>query len=476
MPSPTPRPPRSPSSPKLYAGVKLREIRTRQGMTQAEYASALGVSLSYLNQMENNHRPVPARVVLALAAAFGIDVTELAAGSTERTVADMREALADPVFGTAPPPLGDLQLVAANAPNFARAFLTLHRAHRENEERLAQLDEALGRDEGTLAPVPWEEVRDFFHYCDNYLDAIDRAAETFGLSLPQDRRPALAARLAERHGLTVTLAADAPLRRLDRAARRLTIAAHAAPATQAFQLLHQIALLEHGDLLEATLDLAGFRTEAARAICKTGLANYLAGAALLPYQRFAEAARTLRHDLEALALTFDASIEQVGQRLSTLQRPGARGIPFYFVRVDQAGTITKRHSATRLQFARFGGACPLWNVHQAFETPGRFLRQLAETPDGTRYLCLARDVSKPGGSFKAPVQRYAIGLGCEIAHAASVVYADDLDLRNASAWQPIGISCRICERRDCHQRAVPPLERPLVVDPDERDVLPYRIG
>jgi predicted transcriptional regulator/transcriptional regulator with XRE-family HTH domain len=463
------------SSPKLYAGVKLREIRTRQGMTQAEYAAALGVSLSYLNQMENNHRPVPARVVLALAAAFGTDVTELAAGSTERTVADMREALADPVFGTAPP-LGDLQLVAANAPNLARAFLTLHRAHRESQERLAQLNEALGRDEGALAPVPWEEVRDFFHYCDNYLDAIDRAAETFGLSLGPDRAAALAGRLESRHGLTVSLAPGATLRRLDRAARRLTLAAHAAPATQAFQLLHQIALLEHDDLLEATLDLARFRSEAARAICKTGLANYFAGAALLPYLRFAEAARTLRHDLEALALSFDASIEQVSQRLSTLQRTGARGVPFYFVRVDQAGTITKRHSATRFQFARFGGACPLWNVHQAFETPGRFLRQLAETPDGTRYLCLARDVSKSGGSFHAPVRRYAIGLGCEIAHAGSVVYADDLDLRNDAAFQPIGISCRICERRNCHQRAVPPLERPLVVDPDARDVLPYRIA
>ena len=151
-------------------------------------------------------------------------------------------------------------------------------------------------------------------------------------------------------------------------------------------------------------------------------------------------------------------------------------MPFFFVRVDQAGTITKRHSATRLQFARFGGGCPLWNVHQAFETPGRFLRQLAETPDGARYLCLARDVSKPGGGFRAPVRRYAIGLGCEIAHAGALVYADDLDLKNAAAYQPIGVSCRICERRDCHQRALPPLEWPLTVDPNARGVLPYRIG
>ena len=259
------------------------------------------------------------------------------------------------------------------------------------------------------------------------------------------------------------------------ASPRHPLAAHSGPATQAFQALHQIALIEHDDLLEATLDLARFRTEAARAICKTGLANYFAGAALLPYARFLTRAQALRHDLETLAQVFDASIEQVGQRLSTLQRAGAKGVPFYFVRVDQAGTITKRHSATRLQFARFGGACPLWNVHQAFETPGRFLRQLAETPDGVRYVCLARDVSKSGGSFRAPVRRYAIGLGCEIAHAASLVYADDLDIRNDAAYQPIGISCRFCERQSCPQRAVPPLDRPLSVDPNERGLLPYRI-
>ena len=194
---------------------------------------------------------------------------------------------------------------------------------------------------------------------------------------------------------------------------------------------------------------------------------------MLPYRRFLAAAHDVRHDLEVLADRFGASVEQVAHRLSTLQRPGAKGIPFFFVRVDQAGTITKRHSATRLQFARFGGACPLWNVHQAFETPGRFLRQLAETPDGGRYFCLARDVSKSGGSFKAPVRRYAIGLGCEVKHAGAVVYADDLIGGKQQTFEPIGISCRICERENCHQRSVPPLERRLKVDPNTRGVLPY---
>jgi predicted transcriptional regulator/DNA-binding XRE family transcriptional regulator len=462
---------------KLYAGAKLREIRGRIGLTQKAFAAKLGVSLPYLNQMENNHRPLAAAVVLGLAREFGFDVTELATGDPERLVGDLREAFGDPVFADAAPPLADLRLLASNAPALARAVLTLHRAYRQGHERLASLDEVLGRDDAALRPSPWEEVRDFFHYCDNYIDAIDRAAERFATQPdgPEDVAARAEAALAAA-GTAVTLDDFAGLARLDRAAGRLRLSSRAAAPTRRFQLLHQTALLTQDRLIEATLDLARFRTPEAREIARLGLANYFAGAALMPYGRFLAAARETRHDLERLADIFGCSLEQVAHRLATLQRPGAKGVPFFFVRVDQAGTITKRHSATRLQFARFGGACPLWNVHRAFETPGRFLRQLAETPDGVRYFCLAMAVTKTGGAFRAPVRRFAIGLGCEIAHAGALVYADDLDPTRPAAFEPIGISCRICERRDCHQRSVPPLERRLRVDPDRRGLLPYEIS
>lgn len=456
---------------KLYAGVKLREARARLGLTQKAFAEKLGVSLPYLNQMENNNRPISAGVVLSLASEFGFDVTELQAGDAERVVADLREVLADPVFSDDVPPLADLRLVASNAPVLARAFIELHRAYRQNTERLASLDEALGRDNGQSVASPWEEVRDFFHYCDNYIDAVDRAAERFAGKDPE----AAAKQALSEAGLRVSLDETDTLRGLDRDARTLHLSARATPPTRRFQILHQLALLTQEQLLDATLDLARFQSDAARAIARTGLANYFAGAALMPYGAFQAAAAETRHDLERLADRFGASIEQVAHRLSTLQRPGAKGVPFFFVRVDQAGTITKRHSATRLQFARYGGACPLWNVHRAFETPGQFLRQLAETPDGVRYICLARDVSKSGGAFGAPIRRFAIGLGCEVQHGRALVYADGLDLDTPGAFEPIGISCRICERRTCHQRSVPPLERRLNIDPDRRGLLPYEI-
>lgn len=464
---------------KLYAGVALRKIRQEFNLTQKNFANRLDISLPYLSQMENNHRPIAASVVLTLAREFSFDVTKLSDGDPQRVVADMKEALADPIFSNMQINIADMQLTASNAPTMAWAFLELHRTYKQAQERLASLDEALGREGGGVGLSPWEEVRDFFHYCDNYIDAIDRAAENFSNKLIQidpSIHISLTSWLSSKHQISTRYQNVGSLRHFDEVSKILSLSQTSSMPSQAFQMAHQIALLEHNDLLEASLDLARFRTDEARAICKIGLANYFAGATLLPYGAFLQAAQECRHDLEVLALNFGASIEQVAHRLSTLQRSGLKGIPFFFVRVDQAGTITKRHSATKLQFARYGGACPLWNVHRAFETPGRFLRQLAQTPDGAKYLCLALDVSKQAGSFHAPIRRYAIGLGCEVKHANALVYADDLDTKNVHAFEPIGISCRICERQNCHQRSVPPLERHLKINHNERGILPYSLS
>ena len=458
---------------KLYAGAKLRETRTHLGLTQKAFAEKLSISLPYLNQMENNHRPISSAVILALVQEFGFDVSELAIGDGERMVTDLREALADPLFKDTAPALLDLRLIATNAPAMGRAFLALHRAYMQTNERFASLDEALGSGEVRPGASPWEEVRDFFHYCDNYIDAVDRAAERFAGDRSADA--AITDMLSDL-GIAIRLVSeDALIRRFDPQAKTLTLSASAPQSTRRFQALHQIALLTKADLLEATLDFARFQSDQARDIAKIGLANYFAGAALMPYGSFLDFAKSTRHDIEKLAHHFGASLEQVSHRLSTLQRPGAKGVPVFFVRVDQAGTITKRHSATRLQFARYGGACPLWNVHSAFETPGQFIRQLAETPDGVRYLCLAREVTHGGGAWRAPVRRYAIGLGCEISHASEFVYSDGLDTSDATTFEAIGISCRICPRADCHQRSLPPLERTLQIDHNSRKTLPYEV-
>lgn len=465
---------------KLFIGRKVREIREGVKLTQAAFAERLGVSTSYLNQIENNQRSTSAAVLLALAERFAVDIASIAQSDHDRVLSALVETLADPVFDGYAPNLQELKLVAQNAPGFAKALLDVHQAYSRNGEQLASLDDRLGDSTSRGDPTPYEEVRDFFHFSDNYVDLLDRKAEELAshLQIPDaETGTALTTHLANRGVRTILLHESSRLlRRYDPASRTLTLNGYAAQATRTFQTAYQLAVIEVEREVESIVGAAGFRTREAADICRIGLRNYYAGALTLPYERFRQAARELRHDLHLLSLQFGASVEQVAHRLSTLQQPGNKGTPIFFARMDHAGNITKRHSASKLQFARFGAACPLWNVHQAFEHPGRILRQLAETPDGARYLCIATEVVKVDGGFAAPQRRYAIALGCEISYAGEFTYSTGLDVGNRGSFQPIGISCRICDRSDCVQRAVPPLRYRLEVNHEDRDLIPYRLA
>jgi predicted transcriptional regulator/transcriptional regulator with XRE-family HTH domain len=466
---------------KLYIGRKVRELREGVRATQAGFAERLGISTSYLNQIENNQRPVSAAVLLALAEKFQVDIATLAQTESDRLISALTEALADPLFEAHSPSLQELKLVGQNAPAVARALIACHQAFRRNREQLASIDDQLGHSNAANEPTPYEEVRDFFHFVDNYLHDLDVAGERLALELgipDRDAGAALAEYLESRHGVRLlkTASGEALLRRYDPSARALFLNPYVPAASRTFQMAFQIAALEYDDTVKAIVRRADFRSSEATEICVVGLRNYFAGALMLPYPSFLAVAKELRHDIELLAARFGASLEQVCHRLSTLQRPGLKGVPVFFARIDRAGNITKRHSAAKLQFARFGAACPLWNVHQAFESAGRIIRQLAETPDGVRYLCIATEIAKEGGGFSVPRRRYAISLGCDVSYARDFIYADGLDLTNRSAFEPIGISCRICERADCGQRALPPLKSRLVVDHNRRATLPYYIA
>jgi predicted transcriptional regulator/DNA-binding XRE family transcriptional regulator len=465
---------------KVFAGAKLRAVRAQHQLTQGELAARLDISTSYVNQLESNQRPLTASVMLALADGFGLDLSSLMTDSTDRLLADLREAFADPLFGEAVPNLQELKTVSVNAPDTARALLRLYETYRKTTERLAGVDAVLTRDPTSGIKTAYEEVRDFFHYADNYIDPLDRAAEELASEIGEfgpDRLNRLIAYCRETHDLRVSLTAPADpdlIRSYDRASRTLTINLRLEPATQFFQIANHLAQIEQTTLISGIVEKANFIATEAREIARMGLANYFAGALQMPYGPFLRAAEAARYDIEELGHAFGASLEQVAHRLSTMQRPRERGVPFFFARVDAAGTITKRHSAAPLQFARFGGACPLWNVHRAFEARGEMIRQLAETPDGNRYLCLAWATEKRMGGYHGTARRYAYALGCEVSQAGKLCYADGLDLGRAR-FDPIGISCRICERRSCPQRAVPPIAAEIAVRPERRSIVPYEI-
>ncbi len=465
---------------KPFLGPKVRALRAERGWRLDECARRLGLSASYLSQIESNQRPVSERVLMALTDVFGVRPEAFDADVEQLLLSDLREAMAE-AGGGDPAPMSELRAAVHSAPTLARRFVALQRDSHRLTERLKLTEEAVALDEATAASLllPYEEVRDYFHYKDNYIDALDRAAETLaetiGLAPGRPSLGPLEACLREGLGITVARgSADGAMRRFDPARRLLTLDASLPAETQAFQMAYQIASSAFVEAIDAELKSARFRTREAADVCRVGLANYAAGALLMPYRQIAQAARRTRHDIEQLARLFGASLEQVCHRLSTLQRPMERGVPLYFVRLDNAGNITKRHSATRFRFARFGGACPLWNVHEAWGSGERFQVQLAEMPDGVRYLCVAVAVVKPAGSYLKKPRRYVLGLGCEIEHAHEMVYAEGIDLDGPAA--PIGVSCRICERDDCEHRAFPPVDRPLAVPSDERRVVPYRLG
>ncbi|MEZ5708897.1 MAG: short-chain fatty acyl-CoA regulator family protein [Blastomonas sp.] len=466
---------------RIFAGNRLRALRQRLSLNQHDMAVQLGISASYLSQIEHDERPVTTSVLTALAQRFPLDMEEFQSDAPVRLMGDLQTALADPVLagGHIDPQL--LSKWQQGQPEMAQMFVDMHTAYRQLNERMQTLDDMLGGIATGPGRLPWEEVRDWFHDAGNYIDILDRQAEAIADGLDDGPSEAgLAALLQHRHGISVEALSsqDASNRfsRFDPAAGRLWLSTALPPETRYFLIAHRLAAIEMRDPIAAIAASADLKSEEARKLVAVGLANYAAGAIVMPYRRFRSAALECRHDIERLCRFFSISFEQACHRLSTLQRPGARGVPFFFCRVDMAGNITKRHSATRLQFARFGGACPLWIVHEAVAIPDRILVQLAETPDGIRYVSMAKGLVKPSGRYTRSPRRYAVALGCEAEHARHFIYADGLDLSEQAIATPIGISCRTCPRRDCDQRAFPPTDRQLRIDPLRRDVVPYEFG
>jgi predicted transcriptional regulator/transcriptional regulator with XRE-family HTH domain len=466
---------------RLFAGSRARALRRRLGLSQAAMARRAGLSVSYLSQLESDDRPMTDAVLLAFARAFPGDWAEIGPGDDAALLARAGAAAADPSVAGAALSEEALLRAVARHPLLAERLASVHEAYRRSQDQLRTLDDAFERGaDGGGTPLPWDEVREWFHNQGNYVDGLDRAAEVLAAEIGDGRAPdaaVIARRLRDRHDVTLVRAAagggQPMLRSFDAATRTLTVDRALPPESHAFLIAHQLMRLELADAIGAVAEDARMHSREAVQLLSVGLANYAAGALQMPYGAFRAEARRTRHDIDALRQAFGVSFEQACHRLSTLQRPGAAGIPFYFCRVDMAGNITKRHSATRLQFARFGGACPLWMVHEAVAIPDRILVQLAETPDGVRYVSMAKGLVKPSGSYARPSRRYAVALGCEVDHAADFIYSDQLDLGGAGSATPIGVSCRICPRSQCEQRAFPPAGRALTVDPDHRAVVPY---
>lgn len=468
---------------KIFMGGRIRRLRDERSLTQKALADGLGLSLSYLNQIENNQRPLTAGVLLKLNAAFGVDIQVFSEDEEARLIGALKDVFLDPGAGETIT-TAEIMALAANSPAIGRAVVALHRNLSDTLEKTVALSAGLGTDRGqggALLPTqPFEEVRDYFYRRHNYIDPLDRAAESLGREIgvsdaSDDAR--LSAYLNAHFNVRVSNGMppgkDGLSRAFDGEGGLLSLSRHLSPGQRSFQLATQIAFLGYGDMLETLSGNGGFTTEEARRLARIGLAAYFAGALILPYERFLESAEACGYDVDLLGETFGVGFETAAHRLSTLQRQGTRGVPFFFIRVDRAGNISKRQSATDFPFSRVGGTCPLWKVYDAFNHPDETLTQVAEMPDGRSYLWVTRAVRHVRGGFGAPAKSFAVALGCELHHAERLIYAKGLRLDDRKARTRIGAGCKVCERTDCPQRAFPFIGRTLGVDETKSAFVPY---
>jgi len=494
-------------------GGRVRALRIRAGLTQAVLAERLGVSPSYLNLIEHDRRPLPTELLVRLAQVLDVDLRAFAGDEDARLVGDLSEVFGDPLFEEHPLTRRQLAEFVGAAPDVARAVLALHQAYagaRSTAEALAErvLDtqDAAGvegsGDDGMPNEVPGsvaerlgrarlssEQVSDLLQRHRNHFPALELAAEQLwgeaGLE-PEGMFSALARHLARAHGVTVRVATvremRGAVRRYDPVRRELLLSEVLRRGSRNFQLASQVGLLAHGDAIEVVLDAAppaivppggGLASDDARTLARVALAGYFAGAVLMPYEPFLAAAEETRYDVELLGHRFRVGWEQTCHRLTTLRRPGREGVSFYMVRVDLAGNISKKFSAAGIRFPRFSGLCALWNVHAAFLQPGVVRAQLSRLADGTAVFAVARTVRRHAGDYRAPAVLHSVGIGCDLASARRLVYADGVDLDSPLAGVPIGITCRLCERVDCQARAFPPVHAPLRVDEHVRGVSFY---
>lgn len=461
---------------RLYVGANLRRMRRDLGLTQADMASDLEVSASYIALLERNHRPLSAEMLLRLAQTYRIDVAALAGNADSDDAARLQAVLRDPMFADIDLPSLETADAATNFPGVTEALLRLYTAYQEEQLALADRTaeaHATGAGSAVEAPDPVAESRRFLAARRNNFPSLDDAAERLAQNVASHE--GLTGYLKARHGLRVRrLPASVmvgSVRRLDQHRKEILLDDSLDTASQTFQLALQLAYLEMRPEVAAVLAEGAFATESGERLTRRALASYAAAAILMPYTAFARAVEARRYDVEALARQFAASFEQTAHRMTTLQKPGQERVPFFFIRVDEAGNVSKRLDGAGFPFARHGGGCPLWSVHHAFRTPRQIVTQWLELPDGQRFFSIARTVSAGGGAYGAQRVERAIALGCAAEHADRLIYTQGRP--GPEAATPIGVTCRLCHRTDCTARSAPPIGRQILVDDIRRTSAPF---
>lgn len=454
----------------LYLGPRLKRLRRELGLTQQAMADELGISPSYIALIERNQRPLTADLLLRLARAYKLDMADLAADDRDDYARRLSDSLRDPIFADIDLPPLEVADVAASFPGVTEALLRLYGAWQREQQALAEQRNAGA---GNSASDPVGEARRFVAARRNYFPTIDSKAEELAGEID---KAGGAPEWLRKQGVRVRfLPPDVmmgAIRRYDRHNEQLLTDDTLSPSSRTWQMVQHIAYTVLRPEISAVIRGESFASQTAANLVRRALAGYAAAALLMPYDRFARAVDARAYDIEALSGLFGTSFEQVAHRLTTLNRPGQERVPFFFIRVDAAGNVSKRLDGAGFPFAAHGGGCPLWSVHDTFRTPGAVITQWLELPDGQRFFSVARTVTAGGGGFDRPVTMRAIALACAAEHAPRLVYAAGVDPKTAGAT-PIGVTCRLCHRAQCTARAEPPIGREILPDDYRRAAEPF---
>ncbi|NBE07026.1 helix-turn-helix domain-containing protein [Paragemmobacter ruber] len=441
---------------KTFIGPHLRRLRIERGETQGAMARALGISASYVNLLENNERSVSVSVLLRLFEVYGVDWRDIADEDGTSQLVDLRAVMQDPLFAETRPDLPQMRAALVHSPGLVQSFLRLHSAYQAATDQLLSLTEG---EAPQIVATPESAVHNEFRRHRNHFRELEEAAFGFwnGAAVePDETYVALKRRLRDGVGVTVRLVRveDLPgtLRQYDEARREILLSEALDHTNRIFQLVHMCGLLEQRALLDALAARSGITDPRGVARLRVELANYFAAAVLMPYDAFLAEARATKYDLDHIATRFGVSFEQACHRATTMQREGAQGVPFFFLRIDKGGNVTKRFNATGFHLAEHGGACPRLDVHTSFRTPGRIVPQFVEMPDRSQFFVFSRTVDRPTWARHAQDNRLAVAMGCAIEHAPEIGYAEAFSVAGAR-MTPVGINCRICPRAGCDQRA-----------------------
>ena len=453
----------------LLAGPALRRLRKREGLTQAAMAATLGISPSYLNLIERNQRPLSARVLVQVIERFDFDPRTLREDEAIGGVDGLARRLADERFADLGIDRDEVSELLAAAPQAAAAFARLY-------DRSGQ--ETRGINDSLIA-----SRREIERWRNHFAD-LDHAAEDLADELRlshSDLGAALTERLRDKHQLTVRiLPLDVMpdwLRRLDLHARQLQLSEMLDRSSRNFQIAAQLVALEQREAISRLVAGAQLDDAASRQLFERHLTAYFAAALLMPYGRFLRACEQTGYDFLVLQRRFGVSFEQLAHRLTTMQRVGQRGLPFFMARLDRAGQFSKRFSgASGATLLESEATCPLWVAHMAFERRGDLCVQpvMVEGADSgpAHWLTFARTVDAIGAGDDA---RFVIVLGVEARFGSQMAAAKGVSL-DPKAAEPIGLGCARCYREGCRQRSLPPRGAPLRIDRVTRGVTPFEFN